>query len=341
MRNILIGSLLAAALSLSAAASAQPFSVVMVNGMQYEAALASSSVAHKDICSIPYGTADNCVGGDMQDAEHRTEGAPTAFRPIADGSFWVLDTINQKLKHFARDGKPLETLPYPGTGEKNFVHITDLAVNPNGGFYLFNATDGIVERVDAKGASVVQIEGLADSREVGVDSKGNLLITNPVMQSLLRFNPEGELIEKYDGQTHLSPIVGADDKPLGVKFDEQNAELVKADTASPVAEVSLAKFPLDLPKERKANYVSAKLIGSDAKNQVYLELVACDENGVVHRHRVLRLAADGEVLSQADLLMIPFLAPDMVRHLTVTPDGTLFGFRSDGKSWIPISYDLP
>lgn len=341
MRNILIGSLLAVALSLPAAVSAQSFSTVMVNGMQYEAALASSAVAHKDICSVPFGTTDNCVGGDMQDVEHRTEGAPTAFRPIADGSFWVLDTVNQKLKHFARDGKLLDVLPYPGTGPKSFVHMTDLAVNPNGGFYMFNATDGVVERVDAKGTSIVQIEGLPDSREIGIDSKGNLLITNPVMQSLLRFNPEAELIEKYDGQTHLSPIVGADDKPLGVKFDDQNAELVRADTASPVAEVTLAKFPLDLPKERKASYVSAKLIGADAKKQVYLELVACDENGVVHRHRVLRLAGDGKVLSQADLLMIPFLAPDMVRHLTVAPDGSLFGFRSDGKSWIPISYDLP
>jgi len=341
MRNILIGSLLAAALSLPATVSAQAFSVVMVNGMQYESALASSAVAHKDICSIPFGTADNCVGGDMQDVEHRTEGAPTAFRPMADGSFWVLDTVNQKLKQFDRNGKLLQAMPYPGSGAKTFVHMTDLAVNPKNGFYLYNATDGVVERVDAKGASIVQIEGLPDSREVGIDSKGNLLVTNPVMQSLLRFNPEGELIEKYDGQTHLSPIVGADDKPLGVKFDDRNAELVRAETASPVAEVTIAKFPLDLPKERKAGYVSAKLIGADAKNQVYLELVACDENGVVHRHRVLRLAGDGKVLAQADLLMIPFLAPDMVRHLTVTPDGTLFGFRSDGKSWIPISYDLP
>ncbi len=341
MNNTLIGSLLVVALSLPAAVSAQGFSSVMVNGLQYEAALASSAVAHKDICSIPFGTADNCVGGDMQDIEHRTEGAPTAFRPVADGSFWVLDTVNQKLKHFARDGKLLQAMTFPGSSARYFVHMTDMAVNPKGGFYLYNATDGVVERIDAKGASIVQIEGLPDSREVGVDSKGNMLVTNPVMQSLLRFNPEGELIEKYDGQTHLSTSVGADDKPLGVKFDDRNAELVRAETASPVVEITLAKFPLDLPMERKAHYVSAKLIGADAKNQVYLELVACDENGVVHRHRVLRLAGDGKVLAQADLLMIPFLAPDMVRHLTVAPDGTLFGFRSDGKSWIPISYDLP
>ncbi|HNW35772.1 MAG TPA: hypothetical protein PKM25_12615 [Candidatus Ozemobacteraceae bacterium] len=341
MRKILIGSLFAMALSFSGAASAEPFKTVLVNGMQYESALASSAIAHTDICAIPYGPADNNVGGDKQDAGHRTEGAPTAFRPVADGSFWLLDTVNQKMKHFAADGKLIASLGFPGSGGKNFVYMRDLAVIPTGGFYLYNSTDGIVERVDAKGVSAVQIEGLPDSSEIGVDSKGNMLVANPVMQSLLRFNPEGELIEKYDGQTYLSPVVDSNDRPLGVKFDEVQAELVRADTASPVAEVSIAKFPLELPKERKAHYVSAKLIGSDARHQVYLELVACDDNGVIHQQRVLRLSSEGKVISQADLLVIPYLAPDMVRHLIATPDGKLFGFRSDGKAWIPISYVLP
>lgn len=341
MRNILIGSLFAIALSFPGAASAQPFTTVVVNGMQYESALASSAVAHKDICSIPFGTAENNVGGDLQDTEHHTEGAPTAFRPLADGSFWVLDAVNQLLKHFAADGTLIKSLVYPGSGGKTYAHMTDFVVIPAGGFYVYNSTEGVVERIDEKGMPVVQIEGLPDSREIGIDGKGNLLVVNPVMQSLLRFNPEGELIEKYDDQTHLSPIVDAADKPLGVKFDDLNAELVRADAASPAAEVSIAKFPLDLPKDRNAHYVSAKLIGSDAKKNVYLELIACDDNGIVHRQRVLRIGSEGKIISQADLLVIPFLAPDMVRHMTVSPDGSLFGFRSDGKSWIPISYTLP
>ncbi|MFZ2960924.1 MAG: hypothetical protein WA705_28935 [Candidatus Ozemobacteraceae bacterium] len=341
MKNILFGSLIAITLAFSGTASAQSFKAVMVNGMQYEATLASSAVAHKDICTIEYGKADNNVGGDKENTNRRTEGAPTAFRPLADGSFWVLDTINQKAKQFAADGKLIYSFAFPVSSKKSFAHMSDLAVIPTGGFYLYNSSNGIIDRVDAKGVSVVQIEGLPNSREIGVDSKGNLLVVNPVLRSLLRFNPAGELIERYDGQTYLSPIVDAGDKPLGVKHDDMQAELFRADNASPAAVVSIAKFPLALPKESKAHYVSARLIGSDSKKNVYLELVACDKNGVVHQHRVLRISSEGKTLSKADLLVIPFMSPDMVRHLTATPDGKIFGFRSDRKSWIPIAYTLP
>ncbi|HNW34996.1 MAG TPA: hypothetical protein PKM25_08695, partial [Candidatus Ozemobacteraceae bacterium] len=245
---------------------------------------------------------------------------------------------NQKAKHFAADGKLISAFPFPGSSSKKFIHMKDLAVIPSGGFYLYNSTQGIIVRANEKGLSKVQIEGLPDSREIGVDSKGNLLVANPVMRSLLRFNPAGELIERYDGQTSLSTVVDASDKPLGVRFNALEAELFRAEKASPTVTVSIAKFPLQTPKEREAHYVSAKVIGTDAKKNVYLELIACDKQGVIHQHRVLRLNGEGKTLSQADLLAIPFLYP---RKKMVTPDGNIFGFRNDKKSWIPISYTLP
>ncbi|MBU1108959.1 MAG: hypothetical protein KKB51_19935 [Candidatus Riflebacteria bacterium] len=337
MKNIIIGSLVVISLVFSGAASAKTSSV-LVNGLQYEAGLASSAIAHKDICSIAYGKADNNVGGDEQSsAEQRIGGAPTAYNPLADGSFWVLDAINQKAKHFATNGSLISSFAFPGSSLKQFINITDMAVIPSGGFYLYNSTQGIVVRADNKGLSQVQIEGLPDSKDIGVDSKGNLLVANPVMRSLLRFNPAGELIERYAGQD-LSTIVDASDKPLGVKFNDLEAELFRADKASPTVNVTIAKFPLQTPKERKAHYTSAKLIGSDAKNNLYLELIACDKAGVIHQYRVLRLNSAGKILSQADLLVIPFLAP---RKKMITPDGKIFGFRSDKKSWFPIAYTLP
>lgn len=337
MKNKIISSLIMISLGFIGALSANP-SGVLVNGLQYEAGLASAAVAHNDICSIAYGKEDNNVGGDQQSDKHRIGGAPTAYCPLSDGSFWVLDSINQKAKRFAADGNLLASFAFPGSSNEKFITMKDMAVIPTGGLYLYNSTQGMILRVDEKGATQVLIEGLPDSRGIGVDSKGNLLVANPVMKSLLRFNPAGELIERYDGQTFLSTVVDAADKPLGVKFNDYEAELFRADKASPTVTVSLAKFPLQTPQERKARYASAKLIGADSKKNVYLELIACDKNGVIHQYRVLRLSGAGKVLSQADLLAIPFLSP---REKEITPDGKVFGFRSDKKSWFPISYTLP
>lgn len=345
MNKNIIAFLIVISLSVSGVASANPSARaadkptgVLVNGLQYEAELASSAISHKDICSIAYGTADNNVGGDQQGDKHRIGGAPAAYCPLADGSFWVLDTLNQKAKHFAVDGSLIFSFVFPESSSEKFVYMKDMAVASSGDLYLYNSAQGIVSRVNEKGVSQVQIEGLPDSREIGVDSKGNLLVANPVMQSLLRFNPAGELIERYDGQTFLSTVVDANDKPLGVKFNDTEAELFRADKASPTVTVSLAKFPLQLAKESKAHYVSAQLIGSDAKKNVYLQLIACDKNGVIHQYRVLRLSSAGKTLGQADLLAIAFLYP---RRKTITPDGKVFGFRSDKKSWFPITFALP
>jgi len=341
MKKIITGLLVISIMGFSGvvdAKSSEKPSGVLINGLQYEAGLASSAIAHKDICSIQYGTADNNVGGDGQSLKMRIGGAPTAYCPLADGSFWVLDSINQKTKHFAADGNLLSSFPFPGSSLEKFVNLQDMAIIPSGGFYLYNSVDGMIMRVDDKGVPQAYIEGLPDSREIGVDSKGNLLVANPVMHSLLRFNPAGELIERYDGQTFLSTTVDANDKPLGVKFNDLEAELFRADKASPTVTVSLAKFPLQTPKEHNAHYVSAQLIGSDAKKNVYLQLIACDKRGVIHQYRVLRLNSDGKILGQADFLAIAFLYP---RKKAITPDGKVFSFRSDKKSWFPITFALP
>lgn len=341
IKKIVLGSLIALSLCSACFAEAKQAakpSSVLVNGLQYEAGLASSAIAHKDLCSIAFGTADDTVGGEKEDVKRRSGGVPTSYVPLADGSFWVLDAINQKMKRFAPDGKLVTSIIFPGSGASRYLHMKDLAVIPTGGFYLYNSTQGIIVRVDEKGRSRTQIEGLPDSREIGVDSKGNLLVANPLKRSLFRFSPAGELIEKYEGQNFLSTIVDASDRPLGMKFNAQEAELFRAEKASPTVNVSIAKFPLQMPKERNAHYVSAKVLGTDAKKNVYLELIACDKSGVIHQHRVLRITAEGKTLAQADLLAIPYIYP---RKKAITPDGRIFSFRRDRKSWIPIVYTLP
>lgn len=312
--------------------------VVMKNSLQYESSLAALAVAHKDICSIKYGKADTNVGGYDEDPKHMGGGSPSAFIPVSDGSFWVLDSINKKVKHFGSNGKLISVFDLPGNSSNKTCNFKDMAILPKGGFYLYNSIQGIVFRVDKKGKSKVQIEGLPSSSEIGVDSKGNLLIANPIMQSLLRFKPTGELIEKYDGQTFLSTVVDASDKPLGIKFNDLEAELFRAENASPTAFISLAKFPLTTPKERKAHYVTAEILGSDAKKNIYVLLIACDKAGVIHQYRVFRLNNSGKILAKADLLAVPFIHP---RRKRPTPDGKIFGFRSDKKSWFPITYSLP
>ncbi|HNV72461.1 MAG TPA: hypothetical protein PKO06_22315, partial [Candidatus Ozemobacteraceae bacterium] len=297
-----------------------PVKAVMINGLRYEASLASQAVAPKTLLEIALGTGKENVGSDEQDAEHRTEGAPYAFCALKDGSVWVLDTINQKLKHFSAEGKCLTEVAFPEHPEK-FARIRDFAIGPKESFYFLCSTDGKVERVDGQGKLITEIEGLSDVWEIGADPKGNVLVKNPAMNALMRFNPEGELIESYDGQADYSVYTDADGHPYGVRSDDKNAVLFKLTAASPTASIDLAKFPLELAAGNKAHYYSARVCGVDQTGTIYLELIAGDDDGVIHQNRLLKVSPDGKTLGKLEMLNTPFMAPDLPRHRVVMPDG--------------------
>ncbi len=336
MNRIVLVMVLMLVVSMGAFAAPE---VTTVNNLRFEKTVAAKAIKPEPYLKLAFGRDDATIGGSNEDEQKRTEGCPYSFLPQADGSVWLLDAVNRKIKHFAKDGKLLAAVAYAEKDEK--MVMRDLALLPGGNFVAIAVNDGKVVVLDAKGAVTCEIEGLHDAWSLGVDKAGNALINVPVMQAVLRFNDKGELLERYDGCSELSVVTDEKGAPYWLKSDDQNAELLKVTAASPTATVSLAKFPLDVPAEAKAHYVSTKVLGTDAKGQIYVELVATDDDGVIHRQRVARLDAEGKVLTQADILPIPYLAPDLPRHLMVMPDGRLMGFSVDEKNYQLHTYTLP
>lgn len=324
----------------AASETAPAFQVTTVDMIRYEAGLASVACKPAEFLRLPFGKGEDQIGGHELDIGHRTEGVPFTFQGLKDGSVWILDTINGKLKHFAADGKVLTAIAWSNHPQGKTPIIRDFAFGPQGGFYLLCATDGKVELIDPKGQCPVEIEGLQDAWNIGADPKGNVLVNNPVMRSLLRFNPKGELIEQY-ADPDLTVVTDLDGNPYGMRGDDQNAVLIKAKTASPVAEIELAKFPLELPKERKAHYVSRQVLGVDAEQRIYVELIACDDEGVVHQNRIVKLSPTGKEIGHLDFFSKPYMAPDLPRRSTVMPDGRILSFQMDDKGWALITYQIP
>lgn len=326
--------------AVSAEEKAPAFGVTMVDMMRYEAGLASVAVKPVEFLRIPFGKNDDQIGGHELDIGHRTEGVPFAFQGLKDGSVWILDSINGKLKHFAADGKLIEAVAWKNHAEARPPVIRDFAFGPKGGFYLLCATDGKVELIDEKGQASVEIEGLLDAWAVGADPKGNVLVKSPVLNSVLRFNPQGELIEQYE-HPDLSVYTDLEGNPYGLRGDDENAVLVKAKTASPVAEIELAKFPLEVAKERKAHYVSRQILGIDAEQRIYVELIACDDDGIIHQNRIVKLSPTGKELGRIEFFSKPYMAPDLPRRATVMPDGRILSFLMDDKGWALITWQIP
>ncbi|MFZ2957188.1 MAG: hypothetical protein WA705_09880 [Candidatus Ozemobacteraceae bacterium] len=343
MRNLLVILFLATFIpaTLFAVPATATFNVAMVDMIRYEAGLASSAQKPSELLRLSFGAGDANIGGCDQDLEHRTEGVPYAYIPLADGSVWVLDSIQAKIKRFSPDGKLMATVPIKNHGDAVKPFIRDFALAPKDGFYLLCVTDGKVERISATGEQVVEIEGLNDTLAIGSDCKGNVLVRNNMLKGILRFNPEGELVERYEDQTDLSEYSDLEGRPYGVRGDDLNAVVFKTKTASPVEELELAKFPLELPKDRGAHYVSRKILGVDAAQNIYVELVACDDDGVIHQNQIVKLSPTGTILSKTEMISSPYIAVDLPRRLTVMPDGRVMGFSVDPKGWALVFYKLP
>lgn len=344
IRFALPALLLVLVLALSDPLAGADFQVVTIDSLRFEASIASQAIPPTPYFKVPFGKGADQVGGSEQDPNHVTEGVPYAFRPQVDGSVWVLDWVNQALKLFGPDGKLQTQRSLAGLFPRGDGVVRDFAPAPNDGFYLLSARDGKVLRTDAAGKVVVEIEGLTDARAIGTDAKGNLLVDMPTMNALLRFNPAGEIVDQYPlpraDLVNAGLCTDPEGRPYFLRGSEQAVELCRFTQASPTREVVLATFVNDVPAERKARFVSAKVLGIDAPGNVYVELVACDNDGVIHRHRVSRVSPDGKVLASADIRVVPYLSPDLPRHVTVMPDGRLLGFHVYSPHWHLVTWAL-
>jgi hypothetical protein len=219
------------------------------------------------------------------------------------------------------------------------MHWRDAALGPNDSFYLYGATDGKVLRIDGKGKAINEVEGMFDTICIGTDQQQRLLILNPAQGGLFRFNPEAVLVDLYPNlEADVSPVTTTDNHPLAMLWDDTTAELVKITTASPPTIVSLASFPLDLPTTGGVRWVSARVLGTDAKANIYVELVACNDEGIVHAHRLIRVAPAGKVLGTIEAKIHPHLSPDLPRHMTVTPDGKVMTFHCEQDAYVLTTY---
>lgn len=311
---------------------------IMIESLRYEKSLVSKAIRPTSLFSLKFGRGDSEVSGDAEDEKHISYGVPFAFMPMKDGSVWLLDTVSRKLKHFGPKGEFLEAVNLENIS-KGDSPIRDFALAPDNGFYLYSTEDRKVFRTDHTGKILCEIEGLDDTWSLNSDRSGNVWVENPRMQSVFCFNPAGELVERYGEMDGLSNVCDADGKPFGIKGDEQNAIVYKAQTASPSSLLELASFKLE--NAAKAHYVSRKILGRDEKGNLYFELVACDDEGVIHQNRIYRIPETGGPVKFFEIISRPCFSPDLPRHLAVIPDGRIMGFTTGEDAYQLFTYSLP
>lgn len=309
--------------------------IVMVNALQYHKSMLGA-LKHQDLLKIPLGREITSVGGSEQDPEVYTEGVPFAFRFDDKGNVWVLDSANKALKQFGADGKLKNSISLGNMGQI----VRDFAFADENGFWLLSPIEGYVLRIDSSGKILSKIEGFQDARAIETAFGNGLLVDMPMLGSVLRFGSDETLQEQYAYDQGLSLFEGIGNRLLGLAMEEKNVKLLMRTVASPAQTITLEEFPLDIEDE-KVVYAGAEILGKDASGSIYLNLIACHEQGPIYRDRIYRCNSVGKVVDYTDILIMPCLTPDLPRSKVVTPDGKVVYFYLDKENYVLAGYSFP
>ncbi len=309
--------------------------IVMVNALQYHKSMLGA-LKHQDLIKIPLGREIASVGGSEQDPEVYTEGVPFAFRFDESGNAWILDSANKSLKQFGADGKLKNAISLGNMGQI----VRDFAFAKDKGFWLLSPIEGYIYRIDSSGKILSKIEGFQDARAIEAASNNGLLVDTPMLGSVLRFGSDETLQEKYAYEQGLSLFEGVGSRLLGLTMEDRKVKLLMRTVASPAQTITLEEFPLEIEDE-KVVYAGAEIIGKDASGNIYLNLIACHEEGPIYRDRIYRCNSVGKVVDFTDILIMPCLTPDLPRSKIVTPEGKVVYFYLDKENYVLAGYSFP
>ncbi|MFQ5611626.1 MAG: PA14 domain-containing protein [Anaerolineae bacterium] len=165
---------------------------------------------------------------------------PRGLTVFEDGSLAVTDTGNGRVTLYSPDGLLLGTLGTLGRGPGQFIEPVDVARDLSGTYFV---TEGIemhrLQRLDAFGVPLAQwlipptvaLDGAhlawLPGATSGGDQNASLLVTSSASASLLRYGPDGTLIDEWQAIESI-----AFQQPVGIFVDGVRQRLYITDVAS-------------------------------------------------------------------------------------------------------------
>jgi len=160
--------------------------------------------------------------------------SPRAVAVAADGSLYVVDSMNDRIQHLSQDGKVLQvwgTHADVSQGEApggTFNEPWGIALGPDGSVYVADTWNYRIQKFTAGGAFVTmwgyfgQASDSPDAfygpRGLAVDAQGRIYVADTGNKRIVIFSPNGDYITQF-GTPGMS--LGQLDEPVAVALDSE------------------------------------------------------------------------------------------------------------------------
>jgi len=153
---------------------------------------------------------------------------PRGITVFEDDTIVLTDTGSSRLALFSADGTPAGSIGGLGSGPGQFNEPTDVLRDAQGTYFVAEAKNSRIQRVDAAGNPLLQW-AIPDAYSINgphlaFGPDGSIFVTESQSRSLSRYAPDGSLLDQW--QT-IEPVSLA--APVGVYFDAKTNRLYVTD----------------------------------------------------------------------------------------------------------------
>jgi sugar lactone lactonase YvrE len=156
---------------------------------------------------------------------------PRGLTVFADDTIALADTGSARIVLFDAAGNQAGIIGGLGSGPGQFNEPTDVLRDEQGTFFVVEAENSRIQRVDANGNPLLQWAippaYAYDGPHLASGPDGSIFVTESESSSLLRYAPDGALLDQW--QT-IGPVTLA--APVGIYFDTATNRLYITDVSS-------------------------------------------------------------------------------------------------------------
>ena len=150
---------------------------------------------------------------------------PRGMTALPDGTLVVADTGGARLVFLNAAGIPIGQLGRYGTAPGEFREPTDVLRDEEGTYYVLEAYNQRMQRVDRWGGSLgiwpIPPSIAYDGPHMAWAPDGSLLVTAPAEGAVRRYTPDGQLLNRWDQAGGMAMR-----QPVGIYIDEHNVVYV-------------------------------------------------------------------------------------------------------------------
>lgn len=126
--------------------------------------------------------------------------APRGIAVDGEGRIWVADSANGRIKMFSGNGNQLKEIGRKGQGKGEFSAPNGIAIDRQGNVYVADAGNRRVQILDNNGEYLSEFavdgwqEGVFNEPYLDVDAKGDVYLTDPPGNRVLKYSRKGKLL---------------------------------------------------------------------------------------------------------------------------------------------------